>query len=190
MNGENNGSQSGNGSLNVGVGDFRGATVNVGASGRPIFTPEQMAIRRHLALGGASVKAETLSVFGVVTGVVSIVGLYFTLFQPFAQPQHSSWSTLFMFSFGLASFSLVVALALRRRRFEPFLFRKYYLEAGTNDGIYLSSFTATCPWCGSKMNLRNIGAKNGPRYDRFVCERNPRQHTINLDPTALPEIEE
>ncbi|MFA8370870.1 hypothetical protein [Burkholderia thailandensis] len=190
MDGDNNGSQSGSGSLNVGVGDFRGATINVGPRGQPVFTPEQMAIRRHFALGGSSVKAETLSVFGVVTGIVSIVGLYFTLFQPFAQPQRSSWSTLFMFSFGLASISIVVALALRRRRFEPFLFRKYYLEAGTNDGIYLSSFTATCPWCGSKMHLRNVGPKEGPRHDRFICERNPRQHTINLDPTLLPEIDE
>ncbi|TDQ93252.1 hypothetical protein C7412_109235 [Paraburkholderia silvatlantica] len=149
-----------------------------------------MALKRHLALGGASVKTETLNVFGVVTGVVSIIGLYFTLFQPFPQPLHSSWSALFMFALGLAAFSFVVAAVLRRKRFEPFLFRKYYLEAGTDDGIYLSSFTATCPWCRSRMTLRNLGPKNGPRYDSFVCERNPQQHTIRLDPTVLPEIQE
>lgn len=187
---DNNGSQSGDGSLNVGVGDFRGATVNVGGAQRPTFTPQQMAIERHPALGGAAVKTETLNVFGVVTGVASLIGLYFTLFQPFAQPQHSSWSMLFVFAFGLAGFSLVVGAVLRRRRFEPFLFRKYYLEAGTEGGIYLSSFSATCPWCRSRMSLRNVGPKNGPRYDRFVCERNPRQHVIDLDPTLLPEIVE
>ncbi|WP_152530587.1 hypothetical protein [Paraburkholderia dilworthii] len=190
MNGDNNGTQSGDGSVNIGIGDFRGATLNLGNGGKPAFTPEQMAIKRSSVLGGASIKAGTLSVFGIVTGIASIVGLYFTLFQPFSQPRHSSWYALFMFLFMLGTFSFVVAAVLRRKRFEPFLLRKYYLEAGTRDGIYLSSFTATCPWCRSKMRLRNIGPKNGPRDDRFICERNPRQHTIDLDPTLLPEIEE
>ena len=149
-----------------------------------------MDIRRHQALGGRSVKSESLSTFGIVTGIASVVGLYFTLFQAFPQPQYSSWSTAFIFLFVAAVFSFSVAGVIRKRKFEHFLFRKYYIEAGNQNGLYLSSFTATCPWCQSKMNLRNIGSKDGPRYDRFVCERNPRQHTIDLDPTVLPEIEE
>lgn len=187
---DNSGSQSGDNSLNVGIGDFRGANVNVGGNGRPTFTPEQMEIQRHLALGGHSVKSKSLNVFGVVTGVASLAGLYFTLFQAFPQPKYSSWSAVFIFMFVIATFSVSVAVVLRKRKFEHFLFRKYYIEAGNQDGLYLSRFTATCPWCQSKMHLRNIGPKNGPRYDRFICERNPRQHIIDLDPTVLPEIEE
>ena len=190
MSHDNHGSQSGDGSINVGVGDFRGANVNVGGNGKPTFSPEQMRIVRHPTLGGRSVKSEGLNIFGIVTGVASVIGLYFTLFQAFPQPKYSSLSSLFMFSFAIAAFSFVIAAVLRRRKFEHFLFRKYYLEAGTQGGLYLNKFTATCPWCGSKMNLRNVGPKDGPRDDLFICERNPKQHTILLDPTVLPEIEE
>lgn len=190
MSRDNNGSQEGDNSVNVGVGDFRGANVNIGGGGRPTFTPEQMQIQRHLALGGRSVKSESLSVFGIVTGVASLIGLYFTLFQAFPQPKTSSWPSVFMFAFGIGMFSFVLALGLRKRRFENFLFRKYYFEAGNQDRLYLSSFTAVCPWCQSRMNLRNVGPKDGQRFDRFICERNPRQHTIDLDPTVLPEVEQ
>jgi len=187
---KNNGSQSGDGGINVGVGDFRGANVNVGGGGKPTFTPEQMGVTRHPAFGGRSVKSESLGTFGIVTGIASLVGLYLTLFQAFAQPIPSSWSTLFLFLFAVAMTSFVISRVLKRRKFENFLLRKYYLESGTQGGLYLTSFTATCPWCGSRMNLRNVGPKDGPRDDMFICERNPRQHTILLDPTVLPEIEE
>lgn len=186
----NNGSQSGNNSINVGIGDFRGAHVNIGASEKPTFTPEQLQICRHPALGGRSIKNESLSVFGVVTGLASLVGLYFTLFQAFPQPKFASWSTLFLFLFMVGMLSLALVFALKKHRFEHFFFRKYYIEAGNRDSLFLSSFTAVCPWCQSKMNLRNVGPKDGPRYDRFICQRNPRQHTIDLDPTILPEIKE
>ncbi|WP_208934500.1 hypothetical protein [Paracidovorax avenae] len=186
---DNHGSQSGDGSINVGVGDFRGANVNVVGNGEQIFNPEQLGIRRHPALGGRGVKSESLNTFGIVTGVASLVGLYFTLFQAFPQPKYSSWSTLFLFSFAIAATSFLISAVLKRKKFENFLFRKYYLESGTQGGIYLNSFTAVCPWCSSRMNLRNVGPKHGPRDDMFICERNPRQHTILLDPTVLPGIE-
>ena len=187
---DNHGPQSGDGSLNVGVGDFRGANVNINANGKPVFNAEQLAIKRHPVFGGRRVESKTLKTFGIVTGIASLVGLYVTLFQPFPQPQYSTWSTLFLFSLAIAATSFLVSVVLRIRKFEHFLFRKYYLEVGTREGIYLNRFTAVCPWCGSRMNLRNIGPKNGPREDLFFCERNPRQHTILLDPTVLPDIEE
>lgn len=187
---DNNGSQKGDGSINVGVGDFRGANVNVGCGGKPTFTPEQMGITRHPAFGGRSVKSESLGTFGIVAGIASLVGLYLTLFPVFPQQRPSSWSTLFLFLFAIAVTSFLISRVLKRRKFENFFFRKYYLESGTQGGVYLNSFTATCPWCGSRMNLRNVGPKNGSRDDMFICERNSRQHTILLDPTVLPEIEE
>jgi len=68
------------------------------------------------------------------------------------------------------------------------LFRRFYVEASPNDDVYITSFTATCPWCGTKMNLRNVGPAKGRRNDVFVCERNPEQHTISLDPTILTDL--
>jgi hypothetical protein len=187
---DNHGTQRGDNSLNVGVGDFRGSNVHIGGDSRPTFTLDQIALERHQKFGGRIVRSQSLGTFGIVTGVASVIGLYFTLFPAFPQPKYSSWSTLFVFSLGLAMFCIVVPVVLRRKKFEPFLFHKYYLEAGSQGGVYLTSFTATCPWCGSQMHLRNIGPKEGPRDNLFICERNPGQHTINLDPTILSEIDE
>lgn len=192
MSNDNYGSLSGDGSINVGVGDFRGANVRVGSSGGepPTFTPEELHIVRHPALGGRSIQSERLSAFSIITGICSLVGLYFTLFQAFPRPQHASLGSLFLFTFGLSVSFYVISAVLKRRRFEHLLFRKYYIEAGSQGRLHLSSFTAQCPWCQSRMHLRNVGPKNGPRQDVFLCERNPRQHTIALDPTALDEINE
>jgi hypothetical protein len=186
----NSGSQDGDNSLNVGIGDFRGAHVNIGSNGRPVFTPEEMQIIRHPSLGGRSVKGENVSAFGIVTGIGSLIGLYFTLFQAFPSGKSSSWASLFVFFFGIAIISIALSAVLRRRKFERFLFGKYYLERGSKGGIHLSRFTASCPWCGSKMFLRMVGPKDGPREDHFICERNSQQHTIELDPTILTEIKE
>jgi hypothetical protein len=187
---DNHGSQTGNGSINIGVGDFRGANVNVSGTQKPTFTAEEMNIKRHPVLGGRSIKSENLGTFGAITGLASLAGLYFTLFQAFPQQKYTSWSALFYFSFAIAATSFVTSVALKKRKFESFIFRSQYIEIGNQGGLYLNKFTATCPWCGSNMNLRNIGPKDGPRDDLFICERNPRQHTVLLDPTALPDIDE
>ena len=118
------GSQGGDNSLNVGVGDFRGANVSIGGDGRTMFTPEQLSVERHLKFGGRIAKSENLSTFGIVTEVASLIGLYFTLFPAFPQSKYSSWSNLFVFLFGVATFCFVVAAVLRRKKFEHFLFRK------------------------------------------------------------------
>ncbi|MCH4583310.1 MULTISPECIES: hypothetical protein [Achromobacter] len=186
---ENYGSQQGNGSINVGVGDFRGANVNIGGARKPTFTSEQIQIKRHPALGGRKIKANSLSTFGIVTGLASLLGLYFSLFSPFSKPISASWSSLFLFSLAIASICFATSGLLKRKKFE-FFFRKYYLECGSREGIYLTSLTATCPWCGSKMKLRNIKSANKQSQDIFFCERNSTHHTILLDPTFLCEIAE
>ncbi|HEY0289165.1 MAG TPA: hypothetical protein VGC62_19495 [Pseudomonas sp.] len=188
MSTENHGTQNGDNSLNVGVGDFRGASLNISHNQRPTFTPEQMNIQRHPSLGGRGLKSERVSAFGVITGLASLVGLYFTLFP--LSGKSGSWPPLFMFSFIIAMIAVVTVAVLRRRKFEHFLGAGYYLEMGDQGGLYVSRFMAVCPWCGSNMQLRHVGPKEGPRDDRFICERNPSQHTIDLDPTVLPEIEE
>ena len=186
---DNYGSQHGNNSVNVGVGDFRGAHVQVGGNQRPTFSVEQMAIRRHIIFGRRLATREVISAFGVVTGVASLAGLYFTLF-PLSPGVSSSWFLLCVFLFGLTATFLGTAIVLKRHRFSHLFFRRLYLELGSHDGVFVTKLTASCPWCNAKMNLRNVGATDGPRDDIFICERNPRQHTVSVDPTSLPEINE
>lgn len=188
MSQDNHGSQNGDNSLNVGVGDFRGANVNINQSDRPTFTPEQLNIQRHPAFGGRHLKSERVTAFGLITGLASLVGLYLNFFPFPGKP--GSGSTLFMFSLMVAVILVVTAAVLRRRKFEHLFGAGHYLESGDRGGLYINRFTAACPWCGSRMHLRHVGPKEGPRDDLFICERNPRQHTIELDPTVLPDIEE
>ncbi len=186
----NYGSQNGDGGLNVGTGDFRGANINIRGNEKSTFTPEQLNIARHPVIGGRIVKSENLNIFGIITGAASVIGLYFTLFQAFPHPKQSSWSNLFLFLFAMAIFFVALSFGLKKRKFGHFLFNRYYLELGNRGGLYINKFTATCPWCRSNMNLRNVGPKNGHRDDLFICERNPEHHKILLDPTVLSEINE
>ena len=189
---DNSNNQSGNDSLNVGRGDFRHANIHVGDNNyeKPTFTPEQLGVERTIVFGGRLVHRESLNTFGIVSGLASIAGLYFTLFPASPSPLTSSLSTIFMFLFGFAGLSLTTSFFLKKQRFGHFFFRRLYLEAGSNEGVYLTKLFATCPWCSSKMKLINVGPKDGPRDDVFICERNPKQHRVLLDPTVLEAINE
>uniref|UniRef100_A0A7C1X0I6 Uncharacterized protein n=1 Tax=Pseudomonas graminis TaxID=158627 RepID=A0A7C1X0I6_9PSED len=189
MSNDNHGTQSGDNSLNVGVGDFRGANVNISHNERPTFTPEQLRIERHPALGGLSVDSKNVSVFGYITGAGTMIGLYFTLYRP-PFGEQSSWSTFFMFLFIVAVTAVVMSAVLRRRKFEHFFGSRHYLEISQAGRLRVNRLTAQCPWCGSLMHLRRVGPTEGPRDDKFICVRNPAQHTVQLDPTVLPDIED
>lgn len=194
MSQNNHGSQEGNNSINIGTGDFRNANLNINASSSPTFTSEEIGIRRHRKFQNPIVtipESQNLKVFAIISGLASLVSLYFTVFTP--QSMDPSWSTFFLFVFVICIFSILFVLlakGLRQRKFEPFFHRKYYLEMGSKGGIYITSFTAICPWCNSKMNLRNVKMRENLSEDRFICKRNPRQHIIELDPTVLTDITE
>ena len=98
MSHDNHGSQSGNSSINVGVGDFRGAHVHVGGDGRPVFSPEDIQIKRHIVFGTRVAPREGINAFGIVASIAGLLGLYFTLFQAFPSTKYASWPTLFMFA--------------------------------------------------------------------------------------------
>ena len=76
---DNYGSQSGHNSLNVGVGDFRRANINIGGDGRSTFTPEQIAIERHQKW--LHCKSQTPGVVGFAADVAGLIGFFFTLYQ-------------------------------------------------------------------------------------------------------------
>lgn len=191
---ENNfGNQGGNNSVNVGQGDFKGANVHVGnivTSEQKNYTPESTKLARHLVFEKRLVKREVLSVFSILTGLSSLVGLYFSLF-PFMNPAlEGHWSFLFLFALGVSGSAFLISIFLKRHHFIPFLFRRFYLELSNGGGVYLTKISATCPLCGSKMNLRNVGLPKGPRDDVLICSKNPSQHRILFDPTVLEEIRE
>lgn len=190
---KNSGSQSGDGSINVGGSDLRGAQLHVGdnyAGGKPQFTPEGLNLQRKLVIEKRLIKRESLSLFGWTSGLASIGGLYFTML-PFGDPTFpAEFQFLFVILMCLGWSAILASKFLKQARFIPFLFRRIYLELGSRDGVFLSRFVGNCPWCGSGMKLRNLGPRNGRRDDILVCERNSKQHTVLLDPTVLPDIEE
>ena len=194
MSQDNHGFQQGNNSINIGTGNFRNANINVNTGDEFSFTSEQIKIKRYRKFKNPIFKIEkpqNLDIFAIVTGLASLVGLYFTLFTPLSVP--SSWSTFFYFIFAicwLSYFLVIIAKVVKQRKFTYFFNRKYYLEMGSEGGVYLTSFAAVCPWCDSRMNLRTVKILENLREDIFICERNPKQHNIELDPTTLPDIVE
>lgn len=191
---ENNfGNQSGDNSVNVGQGDFKGASVHVGnviTNEQKIYTPEDTMLARHLVFEKRLVKREALSIFSILTGLSSVIGLYFSLF-PFMNPAlKGHWSFLFLFALCVSGSAFLISVFLKRHHFISFLFRRFYLELSDQGGVYLTKIGATCPLCGSKMNLRNVGPPKGRRDDVLICSKNPNQHRILFDPTVLEEIRE
>lgn len=158
------------------------------ANGQPTFSAEDMKIERHPAWGGRTIPRTTLAhVGGGVTfaGFTAILSTVLPSF--FGRP--SNWTPAAMLLFGLGMTFLAISSVLKTRKFEHLLLRRYYLELSNRDNLHINRLTATCPWCSSRMQLRNLGPKNGPKDDIFVCERNFKQHTILLDHTMLPALE-
>lgn len=153
---------------------------------KPTFSIDELGVTRQLALNGFSVRITSFVKFGVWTGSVCVTSILLShLFSQLTFPVPGFLTLLVL---GLGMTSLAIAGAMKNKKFEHFLFRRFYLEASQGGRVYISSFTAVCPWCNSHMRLWNVGAKGGPRDDIFICTRNSRQHTVLLDPTALPEI--
>lgn len=154
-----------------------------------VFTADEMAMQRHPAFGGRSISMHTLLQYGLPLVVVGLGGMLYTIFRPFAKSGGSTlvpFVSMIGFCFGMTA--VAISLTLKKRRFEH-LWGRFYLEATEGNRLCINKLSATCPWCGKQMHLRSIGPKDGPKDDLFLCERNPRQHSIHLDPTCLPEIQ-
>jgi hypothetical protein len=157
--------------------------------GRPTFSADELDIRRHATFGGKRISASQLAAIGRPMSVFAFVFIQLSLFSVLPK-DFQNWLPLVIFIFALGIFFIIVPMRLRRRKFEHVLFRKYYLELSDNDKLMVHRLSASCPWCNSIMQLRHVGEKNAPRDYLFICERNPRQHTVLLDPTALPPLDD
>ena len=189
----NFGSQSGDHSINSGIADFRGSDIRLGngAGHAPLIPPEALSIVRHRVLPGCAAPIRRLNLFAAVTGTASLLGFFIAVWPFFDRFPGSS--ALFACSalFLLIALTLSACLAaLRKSRFAHLAFGWLYLELGSLGRIHLTRFTATCPFCRSIMRLRGVGPRGGPRDDLFICERNPKHHVIELDPTILSDVDE
>ena len=196
MTSNNFGSQSGDNSINVGNVDFRGSKNSFyNCSGHapiaPLIPAEALSIVRHRVLPRCVTPLRRINLFATVTGTASLLSFFIAVWQFFNQSLGTStfFACLILFVLIVLPFLAYLA-ALGKSRFEHFAFRCLYLELGSLDRIHLTRFTATCPECGSNMHLRNVGPHGGPRDDLFICERNPKHHVIELDPTALSDVDE
>lgn len=129
--------------------------------------------------------ANRSSIFKLGTwgSLASIIGLFLPYVTSFNYS--SFW---FVFGFCLSMLFVILSMILKEHRFTHFIGLKN-LEAGTDDGIYLTQITCDCPWCGSQMKLRKVGSEN-EREHLLLCKRSPALHRIKFDPTVMPDIEE
>ncbi len=192
MGSNNLGSQSGDNSMNVGIGDFRGCAFVLGAGrgGVALVPPESLSIVRHTVFPGRAIPIRHLGLFGAVSTTVGLIGAVIGIWQFLNQPfGHAVIVPIFLILFGLAVGFLGDVAVLKRLRFGNFLFARLYLEVGSRGRVHVTRFSGTCAYCGSAMRLRNVGPPQGPRDDMLICERNPKDHGIEFDPTALSDVD-
>lgn len=185
---KNSGTQSDNRGLTVGSGDFRGANLSFNNNGKPTFDWEELNVRSHIVQRMPD--RSSLAIFGAVGSAASIIGLAATVIKTDISINLAAMPALLLVF--LSVMPLVTSYALARRRFEPFLGRSFFLQARGESDVYVTRLYADCPWCrnhgrSSRMQLKNVSPKNVERCDLFVCERNPRQHIIDFDPTMLSD---
>jgi len=184
----NNGDQSDNSGFTVGAGDFRGANLSFNNNGKPIFDWDDLNVRSHVVRKIPD--RSSLAVLGAIGSAASIIGLATTVVKTDISPLAVIMPALIVILFSIIP--VVMSSALRHRRFEPFFGRSLFLQADGDSDVYVTKLYADCPWCrnhgrSARMRLKNVNPKNTERYDLLVCERNPRQHTIEFDPTMLSD---
>lgn len=156
---------------------------------RRVFDAEELAIKRHPVLQGRSLSIATLKKLGAIAYGIAIVGLI-ALNTKMAASSSALIVLLPMtlVSFGVGMVALETSSKVEKSRFTHLLLRRCYLEATQTNQLHLNRLSATCPWCGTSMTLLHTRFQDRSTSDDFVCERNPEQHTIRLDPTGLPEL--
>lgn len=162
------------------VGDYYNNSNNI--------DPSVLNLKRHfvrLPWSSSGKVADRASIFKLGTwgSIASIIGLLLPYFTNLNYLPH--W---FMLGFGFSMSLVLLSTFIKKFRFTHFFGLKNF-EAGTNDGVFLTETTCDCPWCGSLMKLRMIGPKNHKEHI-LLCERNPGQHRILFDSTAMPDIHE
>lgn len=128
-------------------------------------------------------KRTTFVSLGSIGSIASIFSLYLSFPSNNAITQITT--TIFTVFF-IIMFS--IGFYIKRSRFQH-LIGLVNLETSKKDDIYLTRITCDCPWCDSKMKLRMIGPKENKKH-QLLCQRNPSQHRILFDPTALSDIDD
>lgn len=187
---DGNSISSGDNSINTIGSEITDSTIHVGNyySNSNNIDPAILNLKRHFvslpwSSEGKVANRSSILKLGTWGSIASIVGLFLPYFTEMDYQPH-----FFMFGFGLFMSLLMLSFILKKFKFTHF-FGLMNFEAGTKDGAYLTKITCDCPWCGFEMKLRMVGPKNHKEH-MLLCERNPSQHKIIFDSTAMPDIEE
>lgn len=181
--------QSGSQSVNTIGSEIKKSNIHIGdnINNSNNIDPDLLNLKRHFVKlpwseDGMLAKRSTFQRLGMWGSLASIVGL----FLPFLTGIFS-FQPLVVLSVAIFGSMLVLSVAISRRKFEHLSGLKNF-EISSSGKIYITKITGECPWCGSQMHLRMVGPKDHKEH-LLMCTRNPSQHRIIFDPTALPDIE-
>ncbi|WP_281213454.1 hypothetical protein [Shewanella insulae] len=180
--------QSGSHSVNTIGSEIRDSNIHIGdnINNSNNIAPELLNLQREFfkipwSKDGSLAKRSTFQKLGTWGSIASIIGV----FLPFMTGNLLLQPLVFLM---LAIFvpMLMLSLIISSRKFEHFSGLKNF-EISNSGKIFITKITGDCPWCGSKMHLRMVGPK-GYKQHLLMCNRNPSQHRIIFDPTALSDI--
>ncbi|ENM5764035.1 zinc ribbon domain-containing protein [Vibrio mimicus] len=181
--------KSGSQSVNTIGSEINNSNIHIGdnINNSNDIDPDLLNLRRDFVKlpwseDGMLAKRSTFQKLGTWGSLASIVGL----FLPFLTGSFSFQPLVFL-SVAIFGSMLALSVAISRRKFEHLGGLKNF-EISTSGKIYITKISGECPWCGSEMHLR-MGGATGHKEHLLMCIRNPSQHKIVFDPTALPDIE-
>jgi hypothetical protein len=181
--------QSGSNSINTIGSEIKDSNIHIGdnINNSNNIDPDLLNLKREFvkvpwSKDGTLANRSTFQNIGTWGSIASIVGLFVPfltgnfLFQP-----------IVLLMLAIFAPMLLLSLVISRRKFEHFNGLKNF-EISNSGKIFVTKITGDCPWCGSEMHLRMVGPKEHKQH-LLMCTRNPSQHRIIFDPTALSDIE-
>lgn len=182
--------QTGEGSLNIGIGNLPNANIHVGDR-YETKSPEVTAyidrtLAREVKVGNNTVKISWLIIsggLGVVGSIASILSYWPSLTSPSLNTPRlpSIWLWIGVISLLI----LGIGILLYKYRFVKLGWIN--VEADNSGQLYLTKVGGVCPRCNSTLKLKDVGPKDH-KVTMVVCDRNPTQHQWHFDPTVLPDM--
>lgn len=145
---------------------------------------------RPLGIGKYVVKIRWLIYLGVVGIGINIIDVIIKLSNVSSFSIYSFFeifSTLWLLRIIVFMLPLLFGITLHVSRFTRIGW--FNIETDTHGKIYLTKVQGICPRCAAKLFLAKVGSEDD-RKIMVLCNRNPRQHRWEFDPTQLPDLDQ
>lgn len=170
----------GQGSVNIGVGNLPNANIYIGNKIVERETPIRYELERT-----ADVKLPLKTSWTLIAGAVGFISAFLDLLSNLGvRTQIFDSFKISPLIIPLSGVFLILSIMLIKQKFIWFQF--FGLESDKNGYIHFTRLRGKCPKCDSALHVKLIGPEKAKQH-AAICNRNP-EHIYTFDPTELPEL--